>query len=176
MRNIILLFLASFWIISCEDPVELPDSNVTGMKPIYQILSDDLIVEALDARPFNDLGKIVSRGSYIYINEKFKGIHVIDNTNPRRPVSKYFWQVEGNIDFTLKGQFLYAENSKDLLTIDISDPANIVLQSKIENIYKNLNGLVFPPNYFGPFECVDSSKGIVVDWEMATLLNPKCRR
>lgn len=174
MKKILLLFTV-FWLISCEDIPIQEDTTVPGMKPVYQLLDDGVIVESQEARPFHELGKIVSRAEYIYINEKFKGIHVIDNSNPNAPLLKYFWRIEGNLDFTLKDNFLYAENNRDLLTIDISDPANIQLKSTIDNIYLNRNGALAPPEYFGPFECVDPTQGTVVDWEMETLLNPKCR-
>lgn len=174
MRNNILLFiLALFILYSCDDDQVSPTESIQGMKPIYQILDNDAQVKSLDARPFDNLGKIVSQGSYIYINERFKGIHVINNIDPRSPVTSQFWQINGAIDFTIKDNFLYIENSRDLLTIDISDPAQIILMSRIENLSKA--EAQFPPNYNGPFECIDTSKGYVVDWEMTTIENPKCR-
>jgi len=175
MKKAILLCMALMSLLSCRDNLETQDVQVNGMKPVYKILDASIELETKEAKAFGELGKIVSKGNYIYINERFEGIHVIDNSDPRNPITQYFWQIEGNIDFILKDDLLYADNSQDLLTIDISNPASINLLNTVKDIYQDENEGVFPPDYFGPFECVDLNKGIVVDWEMTSLLNPKCR-
>jgi len=176
MKNYFFALLASLIWVSCyQEPTE-ETVQVTGQRPIY--LDAALIGSASSEAPkeFDNLGKIVSNGSLIYINEVTEGIHVVDNTDPTNPVRKHFWSIPGNIDFTIRGNFLYADSGFDLLTIDITDPAEIEILSTREGIYKGNPEDNFPINYFGPFECVDPSKGVVIGWEGATLINPKCRR
>jgi len=108
MKETVALILISFFLISCNNEHgERADSTEQGVKPIYQIFSDADIVSE-QAKSFGQLGKIVSRGNFIFINEVQKGIHVIDNTNPSSPITKYFWSIPGNLDFTLKDSYLYA--------------------------------------------------------------------
>ena len=71
-------------------------------------------------------GKLFIKGTYIFLNEVNKGVHIIDNSNPSAPVNKAFINIPGNIDIAVKGNILYADLYTDLLAIDISDPMNIV--------------------------------------------------
>jgi len=175
-----LTILAICFLSSCIPEPQPTELNTRGKQAIYLQKSELGEVSSSEPLPFSNLGKIVSSDDYIYINEKHEGIHVIDNTNPSNPFSVHFWTINGNIDFTIDGQFLYADDGFNLLTIDISDPGDIQVLSKIEDIYIGLDGLptnssLFPPDYFGLFECVDPAKGIVIDWQFADLINPKCR-
>lgn len=173
MKNVI--YLIPFLLFSCfndvDDPVTEP---VMGMAPVYeQVDLMDIGNEA--ARPFDNLGKIVYQNPYIFINETFKGVHVIDNSVPTDPQTIAFWKIPGVIDFTVKEQFLYAENGKDLITLDKADINDLKLLSVVEDINSNGN-LSFPADYTGWFECADPNLGIVVGWEEKLLTDPKCRR
>ena len=171
------LLLLITLLYSCV-PVENEDvGDVLGVRPIYLNKQAFKVIESLPPRPFEDLGQIVTVGNYIYINERYEGIHVIDNSDPSTPVTLHFWQIDGNLDFTISGNRLYADNGYDLYTIDISDPGAIVLVSTVEDIYGPIGETaLFPPDYSGFFECVDPSLGLVVEWEDATLNNPRCDR
>lgn len=165
-----------FSFLSCEDEPE-PDFVTVGKVPIYQDLSNTVIAFS-DAQSYETLGKIVYLHPYIYINEEFKGIHVIDNTNPENPEKVAFFNIPGNTDFTIKGNFIYANHVLDFVTIEVSEEELIVTDRK-ENFYSNedLNGVLHPGNdYFGFFECVDLSKGLVIGWKDEMITNPKCQR
>jgi len=175
MSKTILTAFISILFLSCYQEQEVANFSVRGPRPIYLNTADLGPVTSQAPKEFGELGKIVTVSNQIYINELYVGIHVIDNSDPNNPVPTHFWSILGNIDFTIDGNFLYADNAIDLLTIDISDPANIVVLSTNENVYLNDDETVlFPPNNFGHFECVDPSKGIVIGWEDALLQNPKC--
>ena len=76
-------------------------------------------------------------------------------------------------DFTISGDRLYADSWVDLVTIDIEDIYNIKLVGRQKGI---IEPYLFPPApYQGWFECVDLSKGAVIDWEEAQLTDAKCR-
>ncbi|MCW3114597.1 MAG: hypothetical protein JWR18_2993 [Segetibacter sp.] len=100
-------------------------------------------------------GKIVVLGKYIFLNEVDKGVHVIDNTNPSAPVNKYFISIPGNLDLAVKGNVLYADLYRDLVTIDISNPSAIT----VKNITKN----VFPARRYTNNFLQDTTR-IIVDW------------
>lgn len=86
----------------------------------------------------NEIAKIYISGNYIYISEKYKGVHVIDNSNPSNPVKKAFLTIPGCVDIAVKNDALYADNTVDLICIDL-----IALQNGHLNIVKRLSD-VFP--------------------------------
>jgi len=86
-------------------------------------------------------GKIYIRGNYIFLNEIDRGIHIIDNTNKSAPKNIAFIDIPGNLDMAVKGNILYSDLYTDLVTIDITNPQQIVVKKFTEN--------VFPERYYG---------------------------
>lgn len=111
-------------------------------------------------------GKLYIRGSYIFLNEIDKGIHIIDNSNPSSPQNVAFIDIPGNMDMAVKGNTLYADAYTDLVTIDISNP----LQAKLVSVVEG----TFPfRQYYGGFYA-DTSK-VIVDWvKRDTTVNIDC--
>jgi len=170
--TILWLFLGTVLLVtSCTKDQIVKD----GMKPAYLSFEDFSGLKSSTPLPFGDLGKIVTSGKYIFINERWKGIHVIDNTNPNNPIPIHFWHISGNTEFTIFQNYLYADNSKHLLVIDITNFANITLVDFIKNQYQPELLELFPENYSGYFECYDSTKGILYGWEKSELINPLCK-
>lgn len=184
--NRILIFIGLVFITACipNDPIEV--GAVEGLKPIY-ISAEENVVEVQDARGFENLGKIVYSAPYLLVNERFKGIHIINNSDPSDPKKIAFLQIPGNTDFTIKGQYLYANHGNDLKTFLLSNTATNIgsevydLQETqiIANLFAdNQNSAVaayFPPDYEGFFECVSEDAGILIGWDTVTLINPECR-
>ncbi len=96
-------------------------------------------------------GKIYYKDDKIFINEKGKGIHVIDNQQPEAPQHIRFIEIPGNYDLAIQGNTLYADNYTDLIALDISNLNHIQLLSRLEDI-------------FTQYYQIDEA-GIVVDWE-----------
>lgn len=65
-------------------------------------------------------GKIYHKAPYIYVNERYKGIHVINNTNPANPVNEGFIIAPGCIDMAVKEDILYIDNSIDLVAFNLN--------------------------------------------------------
>ena len=57
--------------------------TVEGYKPVYGDINSEVI--QMDAQPMKDPGKIYVFGNFLFVNEKFKGVHIIDNVDPRNP-------------------------------------------------------------------------------------------
>lgn len=76
-------------------------------------------------------GKIYVKDQYIFVNEPYRGIHVIDNSTPASPKKVSFLNVMGNIDIAIKGNYLYADSYNDLTVFDISDPLNITFVKRL---------------------------------------------
>lgn len=64
-------------------------------------------------------GKIYCKDNYIFINEKYKGIHVIDNSTPANPKQVGFIIAPGCIDIAVKGNTLYLDNAVDLVAFNL---------------------------------------------------------
>jgi len=177
--NIISISICCLCIFSSclDDPgIALPEQTF-GLAPKYISAAAEIIAESLEPREFVNLGKIVTVGNSIFILEIFEGIHVIDNTNPNSPTGIAFWSIPGAIDFTISDDILFVGNSRDLIVIEIIDVNNLSIVSIEENKLSSFEASQFaPPDYFGFFECVDSSKGIVVGWKEAELNSPQCWR
>jgi hypothetical protein len=114
--------------------------------PIFEVLTQ--FRETIKSQPATDIGiagKITVDGNYIFLSEPYKGIHVIDNTNPSSPKNVSFINIPGNEDMAITGKTLYADAYGDLVSFDISDPLNVVA--------KNFAANVFPDHanyYYGP--------------------------
>ncbi len=80
-------------------------------------------------------GKLFVLGNYVFLNEKEKGIHVIDNTNPASPINKAFITIPGNTDLWVSNNVLYANCYTDFLAINIADINNITTTKVIEDIF-----------------------------------------
>jgi hypothetical protein len=115
------------------------------------------------------------KDDYLFINEYQQGIHIIDNRNPEVPVPVAFLSIPGNTDFDFKGDILYADNYTDLVTMRMLPDFNVEIAHRHAGLYKSEIPF-FPPDHTGYFECADPSKGIVIGWIEADLINPKCRR
>ncbi len=126
------------------------------ISPVYK--SKDEVygnIKSNSAREIVSPGKIFVYGNYIFLNEIDKGVHVIDNSNPSRPVVKTFIDIPGNLDIAVKGNTLYADLYTDLVVVDISNP----LQAKFVRYLPD----IFPErNYTNGF--IADRTRIIVDW------------
>ncbi|MEM6379546.1 MAG: hypothetical protein AAF705_15175, partial [Bacteroidota bacterium] len=155
---------------------EIEDVGVQqGVRPIYADFEiwDEIL--SLPPQPIENLGKIYYKDPYIFVNERFKGIHVLDNSDPNNPVPIAFIQVFGSEDIAVNGDILYVDNYTDLVAVDISDLNNVKEVNRVKDLYSR-ESKAFPEGYSGYFECVEEIKGFVVGWEEAELLNPRCIR
>lgn len=64
-------------------------------------------------------GKIYYKNPYIFVNEKYKGVHIIDNSNPSNPQNIGFIVAPGCIDMAVKGNIIYLDNAVDLVAFNL---------------------------------------------------------
>jgi hypothetical protein len=161
--QIVLLGVVFFGLAACFY-VEEPSQPVykTEYSPVYmsrQELNNSVKFEA--ARSLKNTGKIFMKGSYVFVGERYEGVHVIDNRNPRDPKNVGFIAISGNVDVATKGNVLYADNAVDLVAIDISNLPSIKVLKRLEESFPEANQ-VRPPDG-GKFE-YDASKGYIINW------------
>ena len=135
MKHIKLLFyfISVLVLTSCMDTyTEEYMANV----PVY--MSYDKLRSAVKASPAKELekpGKIYYKDNYLLIVEKFKGIHVIDVSNPSKPQNKTFVEIPGCVDIAVKNNILYADSYVDLVALDVSDITKIKEVNRLKDIY-----------------------------------------
>ena len=95
-------------------------------------------IKTVSGTPVVNAGKLFVIGNYIFLSEREKGIHIIDNTNPSNPINKGFIIVPGNTDFIVNGNILYANCYTDLITINITNINNIDILKTIEDIFSDI--------------------------------------
>ena len=157
--NIFVAILFSFLFSGCvKDTVTCRHPySYTYYKPLYKTTAEVRAnIKSNAPKDIQNPGKIFIIGNYIFLNEVDKGIHVIDNSNPSSPKNISFIDVPGNVDLAVKGNILYADLYTDLVTLDISNPLNVIV--------KQYNDGVFPSRAYSNGFSGDSTK-VVVDWE-----------
>jgi hypothetical protein len=154
-------------------PPGAPAFSGEGYRPIYVSAEQIKQVTTVAPQPLRKPGKIYVKGNYLFINEQGKGIHLIDNANPASPRKLSFINIPGNVDIAVKGNLMYADNGRDFVVLDISDPTQVTIQKRIENAFPLQS---FPPYINTYFECIDETKGVVIGWEKVKMSRPKCYR
>ncbi len=153
-----------------------PPKDVKGYKPVYVPAAAAYTVSIEAPQTLKKPGKIYIYGGLLFIVERNAGIHVVNNQNTSNPQFVHFIKVPGCVDVAVKNGMLYADNITDLVVFDITNINNISFKSRVKDSFPN--GLKLYPEMASNqyFECVDTTKGIVIDWELTTLNNPKCYR
>lgn len=142
-----------------------------GKRPVYAPLSALLDIKNEAPQAIQTSGTIFLRDTLLFILEQRKGIHVFSLADTLNTVNLAFFKIPAITDFTVVGKTIYADSWKDLVVIDISNLNQISEKNRIRDV---ITPALYPLLYDGAFECVDESKGAVVDWEDATLTDAKC--
>lgn len=163
---------AAIGMTGCSDT-----ETVVGYEPIYLSYAElRAPVEAAEPEDLGETGKIYVKDSYIYINELYKGIHVVDNTNPSSPQRIAFIPIPGSVDMAIKGTTLYADSYVDLVAIDIADPLDATEVARIEDAFPYLTPWPWVSDDFvagGPVTQPDANLGVVVGWEETLIERPR---
>ncbi len=157
----LLAFSLLFPLFSCEDDVERTETFMANV-PVYMSYSEFRQEKSISkSQEMIQPGKICMYGNYLFINEISKGIHIINNSNPKNPENIGFLEIIGNIDMAIKDNLLFVDSQSDLVCFDISNPEKPTEKSRSKDVFY----YVFPStgnNY--PIDDVDPEKGVVIDW------------
>lgn len=133
---IILVFLSFFLASYYSSKLH---ERETAYEPI--IMTQEQLRKSIGfgrARALINPGKIYLKDKYIYIVEKFEGIHVIDNSDRMNPKKTGFIQVPGCIDLAIKANYMYVDNAVDLVTIYIGNFSEIKETGRVVNVFPEL--------------------------------------
>jgi len=164
------LFIALFLSVSCskEDKPDGEYADYLVARPITMTRAEfQNSVEVIGPKPVEESGKIYAYGNYVFINDKYKGVHVIDNSDPSSPKKIAFIKIAGNVDISVKGDYLYADSLTDLIVLDISDLNHIRI---VKRLYNVLADHVVWPAEADIFEYgdIDYENEVLLGWELAT--------
>ena len=108
-------------------------------------------------------GKIYYKRPYIFVNERYKGVHIINNTNPAHPVNEGFVLAPGCMDMAVKGNILYLDNAVDLVSFDLDTKQ---VTKRIRDVFPE----PLPPQDFNYYHLPARPEGyVLVEWKKANL-------
>jgi len=166
MYNIIIIMAIVFGLSSCNED-NRRNAYVSNYNSSYIRCSDynfmtydelDNSVEIQAPKEIGNAGEIYLDGDRLLINEKNKGIHIIDNSDKNNPTPVAFIQIWGNSDIAVKSGYLYADSFMDLLVFDIRDINNIIKISRKKDIFPSDSSF-----YYDRSCGFDKDKGIIVE-------------
>lgn len=169
MKKILLLLMViSLASVSCEknDEKDYADYLIATPLMMSQVEFRNS-VDILPPRPIDESGKIYAYKDYIFVNDKYRGIHVIDNSNPENPQKISFIEIAGNVDISIKDDILYADSIMDLMIFDISNINGITIVNRLENVLQQYLTWPVEADIFD-WEGVDNNGTIQVGWETRT--------
>ena len=144
MRLYKYLMLLATALLLCSD--HYPES---GYIPVLMERAEmERAVKLEPPRSMNDPGKIYYKSPYLFIVEKYKGVHIIENSNPANPEKIGFIHVDGIRDIAMKDNVMYADNAVDLIAIQFNASYTSVSVSKrLKNYFPEMtapDGMSFP--------------------------------
>jgi len=145
------------------------DSRCSGCggyeKPVYMSY-DELrsSVSLQDPQPVEDISRVYVYKTYVLLNKKNSGLHVIDNSNRENPENVAFINIPGNTELSIRDDALYADSYVDLVTLAINEDGVFEEVNREPDIfpydeYQNVPSSV----YFG-YGAIDQEKGVVVSY------------
>jgi hypothetical protein len=115
-------------------------------RPIYQNKAEVLSnIKSAAPTALRNTGKLFLKNNVAYINEVNEGVHIVDYSDPSKPLNKHFIKISGNVDIAVKDNYLYADCYTHLIVVDIADPANVKLIKLVENVFPYKTGNQFAP-------------------------------
>ncbi len=158
-----VLLLVILSLAACKDSL-VERRTYSANVPDYMSYSDlRMPVKSTAPTELSNNGKIYVKDHYLFINEKYKGIHVYDNSNPAAPANLIFIDIPGNVDLSVKGDFLYADSYTDLVVLNISDISQPVEVARLKDVFPYTipevdNSL--------PLTGIDPQKGVITGWKV----------
>ena len=109
-------------------------------EPVFMLRTEmENSVKLESGRAIVNPGKIYLKDDFIFISEKYLGIHVIDNTNPEEPENIAFIHIDGCVDMAMKDNVLYADNAVDLISVSLnSQMTGIQVTSRHKNVFPEI--------------------------------------
>ncbi|TGV02498.1 LVIVD repeat-containing protein [Flavivirga rizhaonensis] len=126
------------------------------------------LVEITVPKNIEEAGKIYAYKNYIFVSDNNKGVHVIDNSNPKQPKVTKFIKIPGNEDISVKDDFLYADSATDLVVFDISNINSITLVERLKDVFNIYDYKIPVEAQAVDYGKIDLENNIIVGWTVTT--------
>ena len=161
---LLILSFLTLTFFSCDNEEDGEFADFLVARPITMTKAEFAnSVDVIDPTPIDESGKIYAYQDFIFVNDKYKGVHVIDNSNPESPRKIAFIKIAGNVDISIKDDFLYADSITDLIVLDISDINSIEIVNRLEGVLRD--NIIWPPAEIFEWGDIDYENEILVGWE-----------
>jgi len=97
----------------------------------------------IDPNKVTEPGKIWLQGSTLYVNDRYRGVHIFDVSDPANAKRLSFIRITNNVDIAVKNNALYADSMGGLMIYNISQLTNPKLVRSIPNTcsyFQNYSG------------------------------------
>jgi hypothetical protein len=115
--------MVGVWLIASSDTAPYYDPY-DGYKPYFMERAEleRSVGYSAGEREMADPGKlwVSADNNTIYVVERYKGVHIIDNTNSANPTQTGFITAPGCIDLAIKGDIIYLDNAVDLVAVSLT--------------------------------------------------------
>jgi len=115
-------------------------------------------------KPITNPGTLCLYRNWVLLVEQYKGVHLIDNSDPANPVNKGFLTIPGCTDVAVRNDVFYVNSAVDLVGVNVDFTALTATElSRQKGILPNLatpNGYV--PEYI--MEKCTSGEYVLVGW------------
>lgn len=165
MKHLLLGTLILFSIFSCTSQVEYDDPYYyeSAYTPIIMNRSDlEQSIKLADAREIKDFGKIYIKDSLLFVNEKYEGVHVINNSDPSNPKNLGFIVIPGNIDISILNDVIYADNAVDLVALRYTGDS-IQVVDRNRNVFPELEAPQGEQFYYN-YNVDRPENSVIVKW------------
>jgi len=119
----------------------------------------DATIAFKDNVEMTESSKIYVFDDYIFINDKRKGFHIFDNSDPTNPIKKTFLNIPGATDVSIRNNVFFINQATDLVSLTINlDASTIVINKRLENVFPE----ILSPD--GLLNNNDTTNSVVVNW------------
>jgi len=134
MKNLLALIVLLIILTGCQD--KYTESYMANV-PVYMSLEDWRAQEInLKApRQLNEPGKIYIYENFLFTVDQGTGVHLFNNADPSSPQNIGFIELLGAADVAVRNDILYIDSYMDLVSFDISDPANPAFLCRAEDVF-----------------------------------------
>ncbi len=134
LRKTVVLALVSLASVATTERVDDSYTHVPICMELSEFRSSFAVEESKEV---TRAGRIFVNGDLLFISDPYRGIHVLDNSNPASPTGLAFLNIPGNTDIAMKNNYIYADSAIDLLTIKLEGSA-ITLVDRLENQFESI--------------------------------------
>lgn len=134
-------------IYTCVDPVTLD----------WEEMRADITPTYGDISTLTTPGKLFKKDPYLFVMDKYRGVHIFDHSDPQNPTRQAFIPIIGALDISILNDHIYVNGFTDLVIIDYQS----VLDGNFNNTNVSRKQNMFAPPLYSKF----LPENYALDWD-----------